>query len=96
MVTVVDGPTGTVQMYVNGVLRGTFAITVGSNPILTGAEHWVTLGNYPTAAGGTLTYGFTGKMTEVTFYNKALSPCRILAQYDAGSSTTLTQPDCSG
>jgi hypothetical protein len=91
-------PADTYQIYVDGVLIGSGTFTNNATPVLTGAGAGIGVGSYVDGNNGNFASddAFAGDIQDVSTYNKILSPCRILSQYDAGVSTTITQPDCSG
>ena len=88
VVEVVNIPTSSYKIYVDGALISQGAIGADYRATLTDANHRVAVGGYSPGTGGA-----TGFFTEVTLYNKALTSCRILAQYDAGNGSA--QPACT-
>lgn len=78
-----DGATGDMRMYVNGVLGGQINTSVRPAAELDPAyDPGVGIGN---VEGTFQTWPFNGMLDEVALYSRALSPDEILAIYNAGT-----------
>lgn len=77
--------TGTNELYLDGVLKGTRALTIGALVI---DQNGLWLGQEQDCVGGcfSATQAFTGVIDEVEIFNSALSAAEIKAIYDAGSA----------
>jgi hypothetical protein len=73
--------TGTIQLYVDGVLAGTGSPAF--QPDFGLAEDALTIGDYnPTSAVSTGLYNFTGRLDEVFFYGRALDSWEVMGLAD--------------
>jgi hypothetical protein len=92
VVGVCDEANGRVVLYVNGVSNASGTITAGSGLLSSGNA--VTIGSRQSGTGA-YDAQFVGNIEEVSIYNYALAPARILAHYNAVSNRPpvfLTNP----
>jgi alpha-tubulin suppressor-like RCC1 family protein len=79
-----DGSSGTMSIYTNGVLAGQTTTSVRPfGPLIAGDSPGIGIGN---VNDGFNNFPFTGDIDEISLYNRALSAAEIQAIYNAGSA----------
>jgi hypothetical protein len=87
---VVDKVNAVAKVYENGVLKDTQSVLTGYLDVIyldynnesTWNYKYLHIGGFRTA-GGTISQAFFGKLGEITFYTRALTPDRLLSHYDS-------------
>ncbi len=87
-----DGSTGTMSIYTNGVLAG--QTVTGVRPfgeLIAGDSPGVGIGNLN---DGLNNFPFTGDIDEISLYSRALTAAEIQSIYNAGSAGKCAPPAC--